>query len=356
MPVGQRRPSTTNPYLETATVTAAIYRPQRNWGARIHDYTVQGLRLVIIENEVLRLGVLAGKGADLVEMNYKPRDIDLIWLAPAGIRNAVQHAVTHPETRGAFEEIYVGGWQTMFPNPGLLLDDDIPHRFHGDVHTLPWDVTIVEDTAEACEVTFSIRAHTNPCRIEKTIRLEAGNPGFRLSERIVNDSPFATEFHWGQHITFGQPFVGPGSRIALPDGITVHAFPGANDGVRRVGAAGTFPWPIAPENGLDLRVLPERGTVSEMLFLTGFTPDDTWYEVSREDGHPTCRVSWDSANMPILWFWQEFGNQSVYPWFGRVYTVGLEMTSVLPGSDTTPPITLDAGAERSTWIDLTVRD
>ena len=115
MPLGQRLVSMRILNPETANVTAAIYRPQRNWGARIHDYTVQGMRLVIIENEFLRMGVLAGKGADLVELNYKPRDVDLIWLAPAGVRNAVQHAVTHPETRGAFEEIYVGGWQTMFP-------------------------------------------------------------------------------------------------------------------------------------------------------------------------------------------------------------------------------------------------
>ncbi len=338
-------------------MTCAIYRPHRNWGARILDYTVDGMRLVILENELLRIGILAGKGADIVELNYKPRDVDLVWLTPAGVRNPIPHAATMPDARGSFEEIYPGGWQTMFPNPGLPREESgIPFRFHGEVSKLPWDVEIVEDTPEACEVAFSVMAYTSPCRLVKTIRIESGMAGFRMSERVVNESPFPTTFKWGQHIVFGHPFVGPGSRIELPEGITVHALPRQDDAPRRVGAPGTFPWPIAPENGEDLRILPERGSVGEMLFMTGFSPDDTWYEVSRQDTGPTCRISWDSETMPVLWFWQEFGHESRYPWFGRVYTAGLELSSTLPSTDLGTELSLEPGADRSFWLELSVRD
>ena len=344
-------------------VSESIYRPQRNWGARIHDYTVKGMRLIILENELLRVGVLADKGADIVELNYKPRDVDMIWLTPGGVRNPVPHATTAPDSRGAFDEIYLGGWQEMFPQAlGAVTIDGTPHRYHGEVHSIPWDVRIVEDTPEACEVTLSVRMTTSPCLLERSIRIESGKPGLQTKQLVRNDSPLPTSFRWGHHITFGAPYLGPGSRVAVPDGITVHALPADPSFKRRVGPDGSFPWPIAPETGQDMSVLPEQGSVGEMIFLTGFEPGDTWYEVAPASGAPTCRISWDESTMPVLWYWQEFGFRPGYPWFGRVYTIGLEPNSGMPTTGSGGPqdfgveLSLEAGESRSFWLNLDVRD
>jgi hypothetical protein len=319
------------------------------------------MQLVILENEKLRLGVLAGKGADIVEINYKPRDLDLIWLTPGGVRNPVPHATTAPDSRGAFDEIYLGGWQEMFPNAGGAMEvDGIPHRYHGEVHSIPWDVQIVEDTPEAIAVTFSVRMTTSPCLIERTIRMEHGQAGFRYDEVARNDSPLSTTFEWGHHITFGQPFAGPGTRVTLPEGVTVHALPMPRD--RRGGDTGSYAWPTAPESGVDQGLLPERGALSEMIFLTGFEPDATWYDVTPASGGPTCRVAWDGETMPVLWYWQEFGRGGGYPWFGRVYTVGLEPNSGIPPAsgkgqtDFEEPLSLEPGAIRAFWLELSVRE
>lgn len=345
-------------------VTESIYRPQRNWGCRIHDYTVKGMRLIVLENDVFRIGVLAGKGADIVELNYKPRDVDMIWLNPSGgIRNPLPHATTAPSSNGAFDEIYLGGWQEMFPHAlGAETIDGTPHRYHGEVHSLPWDVTIVEDSPEGCAVTFSVRMTTSPCLIERTIRIETGKAGFRQQQVVRNDSPMPTSFDWGHHITFGPPYLGPGSRVAVPDGVTVHALPGRDDSWRRGGQSGTYPWPIASNTGVDMSVLPERGSLSEMLFLTGFAPGEAWYEVTPAEAGPTCRISWDETAMPVLWYWQEFGHAGGYPWFGRVYTIGLEMNTGMPTSGKGGPhdvggeLTLGAGESREFWLELAVRD
>ena len=55
------------------------YRPQRNWGARVLEYRYRGMRAVSLENELLRVGVLADKGTDVFEFNYEPRDMDFVW-------------------------------------------------------------------------------------------------------------------------------------------------------------------------------------------------------------------------------------------------------------------------------------
>jgi len=39
------------------------------------------------ENETIRITVLAGEGTGLVEFNYKPHDLDFIWLLSGGARN-----------------------------------------------------------------------------------------------------------------------------------------------------------------------------------------------------------------------------------------------------------------------------
>ncbi len=51
-------------------MTTTRYRPQRNWGARIRDLAWDGMRFIVLENQLLRLGILVGKGTDLVELNY----------------------------------------------------------------------------------------------------------------------------------------------------------------------------------------------------------------------------------------------------------------------------------------------
>lgn len=56
----------------------------RNHQCRTDEFLWRGHRLIVLENELLRIGVLASKGADLVELRYKPRDLDLLWRA-AGI-------------------------------------------------------------------------------------------------------------------------------------------------------------------------------------------------------------------------------------------------------------------------------
>jgi hypothetical protein len=198
-----------------------------------------------------------------------------------------------------------------------------------------------------------------PCRLEKTIRLKAGDAGFRIEERLYNQSIAAVPAMWGHHITYGRPFLMPGCRIKLPEGITVlpQGRPVSED-ARRVATTTPFPWPVDPGNGVDFRNIPEQGAPSEMLFLTGFQ-DRAWYEVSRPDGPIGCRVSWDGEQMPILWFWQEFGRVLGYPWYGRLFTVGLEPCSSMPGGlaeaiESHTAMILAPWEERRFWMELSV--
>ena len=61
------------------------YRQQRNWGARLHHVQQHGLEMIVLENEKLRVTIAVGRGADLVEFLYKPKDMDFVWLSANGV-------------------------------------------------------------------------------------------------------------------------------------------------------------------------------------------------------------------------------------------------------------------------------
>lgn len=100
---------------------------------------------------------------------------------------------------------------------------------------------------------------------------------------------------------------------------------------RRVKGGRSYDWPIAegePGGTVDLSVLPEAGTMSEMLYLKALR--EGWYEVDNPKERLALRVEWDVEQMPFLWYWQEYGASGFYPWYGRHYNIGLEPFSSYP--------------------------
>lgn len=309
-----------------------LYRPQRNWGVRMREVVYCGYRMIILENEQLRLGILAGKGTDIIEINFKPRDLDFTWLTPGGVRNQATSGATSPDARAPFQENYPGGWQEIFPNGGYPSSHDgASHIQHGELFNVPWDVTVVDDTEEAVSVRFSVRARKIPCLLEKTVTLRTGEAGFLIEERLVNESPVVVSAMWGHHIIFGPPFLRPGMRLRLPDSMTAMPHPiEIAPGGRRTSQSAAFPWPVDPGNGTDFSVIPDRSAPSDVLYLTGFHDGDAWYEITDSDTGVGARVEWDADIMPFLWYWQEFGASTGYPWYGRSYNIGLEPFTSMP--------------------------
>lgn len=338
-------------------------RPQRNWGPRIRDVDYLGIRLISLENEKLRVGVLAGKGADVVEFNFKPRDLDFVWLTPGGVRNPTAFLSTSPDPLATFVDTYPGGWQEIFPNGGAPASAfGATFGQHGEVCHLPWDVRIDEESDDAAAVTFGVRTHKTPFRIEKTLRLVTGQPSLNLTETLTNESGVALPAMWGHHLAYGRPFLDDTCRIRVPEGVTIipHPVPIHPEG-RRVKADQRPAWPIAesPEGEqIDLSRLPPPGTVSEIVYLTDFP--EGWYEIVHPGRGIGIRVEWDIEVMPYLWYWMELGASDGYPWYGRLYTIGLEPFSSYPTNglpdavENGSALMLGPNKQRDFWLRATI--
>jgi hypothetical protein len=333
----------------------------------MRQYTLNGMDTVILENESLRVGILAGKGADVIELNYKPRDLDFVWLSPNGVQNPARSGTPYRDPVATFIEVYPGGWQEVFPNGGAPSSYGGAHfGQHDEVFSLPWDVDVLEDTEEHVAVRFTVRARKVPCTIEKTIRMTSGLPHLRIEERLLNTGAVPIRAMWGHHITFGPPFLHPGHRIRLPEGVVVIPHGEAiAPGGRRVANLEPFSWPMATgEDGaeFDLSLVPGPGAPSDIVYLAGFEHDRAWYEITDPAEGVGSHVEWDARQMPYLWYWQEFGATTAYPWYGQNYNIGLEPFSSYPTNglaaavDNGTALTISPGEPHDFWLTMTVLD
>ena len=161
-----------------------------------------------MENELLRVTVLADKGADIFEFVHKPSDTDFMWRTPWGVRDPSLFIPSTGWGEGVWHDMYEGGWQTIAPTggyPGEYMGAEIGQ--HNESALMPWDCQIVTDTPEQVSAKFWVQSYRTPYWIEKTLTIDRGSAALKVSESVTNLAEEPTECVWGQHIALGEPFL-----------------------------------------------------------------------------------------------------------------------------------------------------
>jgi|TARA_B110000503_G_scaffold130534_1_gene204036 galactose mutarotase-like enzyme len=290
------------------------------------------LECLVLENEKLYLKILVDKGADVIELIYKPTKTNLIWISERGIPEK-KFTSNDYANDFLFTDSYAGGWQTIFPNGGLPSDLNGMHfSQHDEVALKPWKFEVLEESANRASVCFEIFAEKLPFRITKTFTLEKDSPYILIEESIENLSSKEWLTMWGSHITFGPPFLSEKSKIILYGNPRVVPHSEEVDiGGRRLGTTSEFDWPIGLDSNnmeIDFSNIPKPGTKSELLYISNFEKPS--FRIESSDLNLAIDFQWDETIFPYLWYWQEFGNSNEYPWFGKNFNIGLEPFSSFP--------------------------
>ncbi len=222
----------------------------RNHGCRISDaWTFQGMRTLILENELLRVTVLVDKGSDIVEFRYKPFDLDFLFMSPGGIRNPNRGIVSAP-SGGPFLDYFSGGWNEVLPNGGpLVAYKGAELGQHGEISLIPWEYAILANSPERVAVRLWVRPIRTPFFLEKTLSMQPGKAVLTIEERLVNEGGESMHLMWGQHIAFGRPFLDEDTVIDAPARrFLVHeAMPGYEPRRFQPGIAADWPFAPAPD-------------------------------------------------------------------------------------------------------------
>ena len=177
------------------------------------EWTYMGMRVIWMENELLRIGILPDRGSDIFEFRYKPSDLNLLLNLPGRLRDVKSDFSQMRSTESQFEDYYYGGWQEIFPNSKPFSYRGASLGQHGEVSLIPWQYDILDRGSEKVSVRFSCSPVRMPLKVEKTISLVAGSSTLVIEERMTNRGSSSMDLMWGHHIAFGLPFVEDELRI-----------------------------------------------------------------------------------------------------------------------------------------------
>lgn len=290
------------------------------------DWIYRGMNVVWMENDYLRIGILAGRGGDIFEFRYKPKDVDFLLRLTKGILNPNVDFSQMRDTPNQFEDYYYGGWQEILPNsPGFKYRGASLGQ-HGEVSLTPWKHAILENTPEKVSVKLWARPLRMPILIEKTLTLEAGKATLFIDEKLTNESRTHLDIAWGQHIAFGLPFLQEGAKITT-NARRFFAEP-LMPPQRRFQPGIELDFPKALNiNGLEddaSLIPPEPATpYSDLAYLSGFD-DKAFYALKNETKDVGFALRWDARIFGHVWYWTERYATRDAPWWGNTYAIALE--------------------------------
>ena len=290
----------------------------RHFGARVTDrFHLDNLRTVIMENELLRCTFLVDQGCDIIELLYKPKDVDFLWRRPLPSRIRRGFTPTSHNTRPFFDH-YAGGWQELFPHaskPTTYAGAEL--GFHGEVWGLPWDYEILRDDPLEVSVRFWVRTLRLPFRLERIVTLRAQESIIAFQQTVTNEGRKELQFMWGHHPAFGPPFLDRNCILDAPARTIL-----VDDVPQK--------WPIDKEGRNHSRLVPEKSEKEVMKYLTDLR--EGWVALTQPRQKLGIGLVFDPKVFSCVWLWHEFGYTQEYPWFGRAYVLGMEPQSSLPGA------------------------
>lgn len=308
-----------------------MYTYGRKQGCRVSlDYTYKGMQIAYLENEVLRVGLLLEKGADIFDFTYKPFDLDFMWQSPIPMRRPLVATSALPE--GAFHDYYYGGWQEVLPSAGWAKDSymNTYQGLHGEVSLLPFEAVIAEDTQERVAIHTRVRLYRSPLMLERTMSLKRGVAALFIHERLLNESTGEFAIMWGHHPAIGEPFLDDSCIVQTPASkVEVLAY--HQNGLWEPG--GDYDFPMVRNRrttGMQdiTRVLKRETQSVDVVFFKELT--EGWYGLTNQRLGVGFGMVWDKELFKYLWMWQVYGGHTDYPWYGRTYNCGLEPFTSYP--------------------------
>lgn len=325
--------------------TLEKYLHTRNYGCRIKESVYEGLKTVHLENNLINIGVLADKGADIYEFLFKPKDIDFLWHSFNGVKDPRSVVTSKEHPGGGFLDSYEGGWQELFPSISNPCEYKVATLgIHGEVAMPSWNYQIISNHIDEVSVLFWIRTNRMPFLLERKMTIRIDDPVLYIDEQVTNESDLELDFMWGHHPAFGPIFLDDSCEVLIDGGLISEIkfdwngkSPTHEDNV----------WPCVDLSSGEILDVSKVRKPDDKLYMEFAISDydHSCYEIVNKNINIGFRLEWDKNIFPYIWLWAVYGGELNYPWFGRVYTLALELWSSIPGD-------LSLAAENQTTIKI----
>ncbi len=254
---------------------------------------------VTLENRNLRLAVLPELGGRVWSIVYKPLDREILW------HNPQVKPEKHP-IGTAFDDVWCGGWEEMFPTaaPGTINQKPFPD--HGEVWCLPW-TAITEESAGSVALRLSCRAPLSGATVEKCFRLPGDDARLEVTYTVTNLSKEELPFMFALHPALA---ISGGERIDFP-AMSVDLEPSYLGSLE--GVTSPFAWPLAlrDRNPLDLRAVCSPAS-KEIYFLYGHGYQSGWCALTDPAAHLSMGFVFPPEVFRSCWLFATYGGWRDY--------------------------------------------
>lgn len=279
-----------------------------------------------MENEILKISILVDKGTDIIELLYKPKDIDFMWVSPIDFKSG-------EFDRKNFLEGYLGGWQEIIPNGGdACVYKGASFNLHDETPQLSWDYDILEDTPEKISIKFFVRLNKMPLYIEKIITIKSNEASISLDESVSNLGKEKLDFMWGHHPCFGQPFLSDSCIINFKaEEISSSIESNSENPLVKPNAKATLTnFPGIDGKNVDLsKVLDKSAGVTDLLYVNKLL--ENWFSITNTSKEIGIGYVFSKSIFKYLYFWFVYGGSNNYPFFSDTYSLAIEPWSSWPG-------------------------
>lgn len=291
--------------------------------------TYRGRKAATIENNALRITVLAG-GGHVAEIFHKATGVNPLWTPPwPSIEPTSYSRQNHPEYGASDEARVLSG----IMGHSICLDTygaPSPEEFAAGV-PIHGEGPIVDYELNADSDLLAAKATLRLAQLEfrREIRLDKDGQTIHFTETLENLSSSDRPIAWVQHVTLGPPFLQRG-QTQFRASVTKSRSAGADFGNGECAQApdSEFEGLTLPRKGggvIDLRVFPGDAVSG------GFTSH--LLDPRREDGFfaawsPSSKVlfgyAWKRHDFPWLCRWEENHLRTDPPWLGKTLACGME--------------------------------
>ena len=332
-------------------------RPTGHYG---HLYSWEGHEVVELNSPELLVKVSLTRGAEILELRDKRKNLDLLWHNHDDIVRNRQAISSRNSDFGNFLEHFSGGWQEVLPAAQYPVDyKGIKVGGHGEAALLSWDFEIITDSATELKVKFWVNLRLFPLRLTRVMTIK--NESVRFDETVENVGGEQIEFQWGQHLVLGGPIASPGAQLVVEPGerfeVPHYPSPTYRFEVDQVGL-----WPeIRKANGEmeDLQTLPANDGSDGHVIVGPMKIADVAL-VNRELGL-AARMRWSKETYPYCWIWMVWGGIKQYPLWGahRLVTIEPFSSPVIPLTEAISSgraLVAKPGGIVSSWVEFTVSE
>jgi len=291
------------------------------------DQVYRGRRAASIENDALRVTVLAG-GGHIAEVFDKKSGVNPLWTPPwPSIEPSTYDPRVHGDAYGAGADgrllAGIAGHNLCLDIFGGPSDDEAASGVtaHGD-----GSVSCYEIDEDGCALVM--RANFEHAQMSFERRIDLRDRSIRVRERIESRCPFDRPIGWTQHVTLGPPFLEKGAtefRIPATQSKVFESAFGVADYLQR---GASFEWPDAPRHDggkVDLRLFTnEPRSSAYTAHLMDVNEPAAFFVAFSPAARMAFGYVWTRSDFPWMGIWEENHSRTAAPWNGRTLTRGME--------------------------------